>query len=239
MFEKLVARSLVELPWVMGLRASANLDTGISPSVDNWPTTSTAGNRARARRILLYVYWLHSIHPPAYAAGESAETVGDRFIPAYAGGVRRFRRSGLSGAMYNVEIFLNNGQLVTLLVDSITRDKCIAQDPATIETLLSAANEAADEEAEPTAGPSTMLNKSEEDSTSAGPDNNTEWTPDENDVFLKITIDEDLFVTLNRDTTGHTEVQLRDGSVGIISLIPRRMTPTAVVEKLSNYGVAR
>ena len=34
MFEKLVARSLAELPWVMlGLRASANLDTGISPSM--------------------------------------------------------------------------------------------------------------------------------------------------------------------------------------------------------------
>ena len=70
----------------------------------------------------------------------------------------------------------------------------------------------------------------------AGLDDNAEWTQDEIDVFLKKTQNKDLFLTLNRDNTGHTEAQLMDGSVNIASLFPRRMTLTAIVEKLPGDG---
>ena len=70
----------------------------------------------------------------------------------------------------------------------------------------------------------------------AGLHDNAEWTLDENDVFLKKTQDKDLFLTLNRDNTGHTEAQLMDESVNIASLFPRRMTLTAIVEKLPGDG---
>ena len=41
---------------------------------------------------------------------------------------------------------------------------------------------------------------------------------------------------LNRDSMGHADVQLRDGSVDITSLFPRRMTLTAIVEKVPSDG---
>ena len=65
----------------------------------------------------------------------------------------------------------------------------------------------------------------------AGLDNNADWTPNENDVFLKKILDKDLLVTLNRESTGHTEAHHRDGVVDITSLFPRRMTLTSVLEK--------
>ena len=70
----------------------------------------------------------------------------------------------------------------------------------------------------------------------AGLDDSTEWTQDDNDVFLKKTQDKDLLVTLNQYCTGHADVQLRGGSVDITSLFPRRMTLTSIVEKLPSNG---
>ena len=58
-------------------------------------------------------------------------------------------------------------------------------------------------------------------------------------MFLKKPQDKDLLVTLNRDSTGHADVQLRDGSVDITSISPRRMTLTAIVEKLPSNGKSK
>ena len=55
-------------------------------------------------------------------------------------------------------------------------------------------------------------------------------------MFLKKTQYKDMLVTLNRENTGHIETQLKDGSVNIVPLFPRRMTLRATVEKLPGDG---
>lgn len=70
----------------------------------------------------------------------------------------------------------------------------------------------------------------------AGLDKTAEWTLDEMGVFLERALDKDLLVTLNRDSAGHIEAQLRDGPVDVASLFPGRRTLRAIAEEVPGDG---